>query len=155
MALNHSHLNCDRGAMNDNLSTSKLLRLDPCRLFYYSIYLWVFISLRVDFVSFSSFWYCVGVFCILGKWLNWLIHRFLAHLSRRLKWAFLIKICPLIVRRRCRRCRCRKLFIFSSSSPKPLGQFQPNLAQSILGWRGPKFVQMKGPVLFQGKIIMK
>ena len=26
-----------------------------------------------------------------------------------------------------------KLFTFSSSSPEPLGQFQPNLAQSILG----------------------
>ena len=39
-----------------------------------------------------------------------------------------------VVRRRCRRCcRCRKLFTFSSSSPEPLGQFQPNLAQSILG----------------------
>ena len=37
------------------------------------------------------------------------------------------------VRRRCRRCRrrCRKLFTFSSSSPEQLGQFQPNLAQSI------------------------
>ena len=33
--------------------------------------------------------------------------------------------------RRCRRC-CRKLFTFSSSSPEPLGQFQSNLAQSIL-----------------------
>ena len=38
-----------------------------------------------------------------------------------------------IVRRRCwRRCR-HKLFTFSSSSPEPQGQFQPNLAQSILG----------------------
>mgnify|MGYP003688910747 CR=1 FL=1 len=36
-------------------------------------------------------------------------------------------------RRRCRRCCCRKLFTFSSFSPEPLGQFQPNLAQSILG----------------------
>ena len=36
-----------------------------------------------------------------------------------------------VVRRRCR-C-CHKLFTFSSSSPEPLGQFQPNLAQSILG----------------------
>ena len=51
-------------------------------------------------------------------------------------------------------CRCRrKLFTFSSSSPEPLGQFQPNLAQSILGWRGFKFVQIKGPSLFQGEII--
>ena len=37
--------------------------------------------------------------------------------------------------RRCRRCRRRwrrrKLFTFKSSSPEPLGQFQPNLAQSI------------------------
>ena len=55
-------------------------------------------------------------------------------------------------RRRCRRCRrcCRKLFTFSSSSPDPLGQFQPNLAQSILWWRGFKFVQMKGPAFFKG-----
>ena len=61
----------------------------------------------------------------------------------------------LSVVRRCRRCRCchcrRKLFKFSSSSPEPLGLFQPNLAQSILGWRGFKFVQMKGPALFQGE----
>ena len=48
-----------------------------------------------------------------------------------------------------------KLFTFSSSSPEPLGQFQPNLAQSILGWRGFKFVQMKGRALFQGEIITK
>ena len=41
------------------------------------------------------------------------------------------------------------------SSPEPLGQFQPKLAQSILGWRGFKFLQMKGPALFQGKIITK
>ena len=32
---------------------------------------------------------------------------------------------------------------FSSSSPEPLVQFQPNLAQIILGLRGVKFVQMK------------
>ena len=39
---------------------------------------------------------------------------------------------------------------FSSSSTEPLGQFQPNLAQSILGWRGLKFVQMKGPPFPRG-----
>ena len=50
-------------------------------------------------------------------------------------------------RSRCRRCRChRKLFTFSSSSPEPLGQFKPNLAQSILGWRGFKFVQIEEPI---------
>ena len=48
-----------------------------------------------------------------------------------------------------------KLFLFSTSSPEPLGQFQPNLAQSILGWRGIKFVQMKAPAFFKGEIITK
>ena len=76
---------------------------------------------------------------------------FLAQLSWKLKWAFLItcrpssvclSVCPSVC----------KLFTFSSSSPEPLGQFQPNLAQSILGWRGFKFVKMKGPVLFKGEI---
>ena len=60
-----------------------------------------------------------------------------------------------VVRRCCRCCRRRKLFTFSSSSPEPLGQFQPNLAQNILGWRGFKFVQMKGHAIFQGEIITK
>ena len=32
-------------------------------------------------------------------------------------------------------------------------QFQPNLAQSILFWRGFNFIQMKGHVLFQGEVI--
>ena len=48
-----------------------------------------------------------------------------------------------------------KLFTFSSSSPEPLDQFQSNLAQSILGWRGFKFVQMKFPNLPKGEIIGK
>ena len=39
----------------------------------------------------------------------------------------------VVRRRHCWRRCCRKLFTFSSSSPEPLGQFQPNLAQSILG----------------------
>ena len=52
-------------------------------------------------------------------------------------------------------CCCSKLFTFSSSSQEPHSQFQPNLAQSILGWQGFKFDQMKGPVLVQGEIIMK
>ena len=63
-----------------------------------------------------------------------------------------------VVRRRCCRCcrcRCHKLFTFSSPSLEPLSQFQLNLAQSILGWREFKFVQMKAPVLFQGEIITK
>ena len=36
-----------------------------------------------------------------------------------------------------------------------LVNFQPNLAQSILGWRGFKCFQMKGNILFQGEIITK
>jgi hypothetical protein len=42
-----------------------------------------------------------------------------------------------------------------TSSPEPLGQFYPDLAQIILGWRGFKFVQMKRNALFQGEIIVK
>ena len=40
-------------------------------------------------------------------------------------------------------------------SSRTTGQFQPNLAQCILGWRGFKFVQMKDSALFQGEIITK
>ena len=40
-------------------------------------------------------------------------------------------------------------------SPEPIGQFQPNLAQSILGRWGLQFVQGKGHVLFKGEIITK
>ena len=66
----------------------------------------------------------------------------------------------LSVVRRCRqhwrwRCHCRKLFTFSSS-PEPLGQFEPNLAQSILVLNGFKFVHnYEGAVLFLGWIIKK
>ena len=45
-----------------------------------------------------------------------------------------------VVRRRHCSSRCRKLFIFLSSSPEPMSQFHPNLAQSNLAWRGFKFV---------------
>ena len=78
----------------------------------------------------------------------------LAHLSWMLKWAFLITYCPSSVRLSVCLSVC-KLFTFSSSSQEPLGQFQPNLAQSNFGWREFKFVQMKGHTLFQGKIIAK
>ena len=78
---------------------------------------------------------------------------FLAHLSWKLKWAFLITFRPSSVCLSVCLSVC-KLFTFSSS-PELMGQFQRNLAQSILGWRGFKFVQMKGPTLFQGGIITK
>ena len=63
---------------------------------------------------------------------------FLTRLSWKLKWAF------LVVR-----------FTFSSSVPEPLSQFQPKLAQNILGCRGIKFVQMKDHTLDQWEIITK
>ena len=44
---------------------------------------------------------------------------------------------------------------YKKSSPEPLGQFQPNLLQFIFGKRNFKSVQMKGPAIFQGKIILK
>ena len=54
-----------------------------------------------------------------------------------------------------RRRRCCRTFLTFSSSPEPLDQFQPNLAQSILWWRGFNFVQMKDPALFQREITTK
>ena len=67
---------------------------------------------------------------------------FLAHLSLRPKWAL------SVVLRRWRR-RCRKLFIFSSSSQEPLGQSQPTRHNASLGdedsslfkWRVPPFIK--------------
>ena len=34
-----------------------------------------------------------------------------------------------------------------------MDQFQPNLEQSILRWRGFNYIQLKGPTLFQGEIM--
>ena len=45
-----------------------------------------------------------------------------------------------------------KFLNFSSDSQ---GQFQQKMAQSILGWWGFKFVQIKGNTLLQGQIITK
>ena len=69
--------------------------------------------------------------------------------SNHLSSVVCLSVCPSVCLSVC------KLFTFSSSSPEPQGLFQPNLAQSILGWRGFKFVQIKGPTLFQGEIITK
>ena len=50
----------------------------------------------------------------------------------------------------CRPCwRCHKLFTLSFSSPEPLGQFQPNLAQSIPGWRGIQVCSNEGTRSYQ------
>ena len=41
-------------------------------------------------------------------------------------------------------------YFFKSSLPEPLGQFQLNLVQNILGWWEFKFVSKKDQELFQG-----
>lgn len=53
-----------------------------------------------------------------------------------------------------RRCRCRKLFTFSSSFIEPLGRFQQTWHKaSPTGWRGFMLVQMKGHTLSKWEII--
>lgn len=46
-------------------------------------------------------------------------------------------------------CKC---FTFSTFSPEPQGQFQLNLAQSIIGWRELKFVKTEGLPLSKREI---
>ena len=71
---------------------------------------------------------------------------FLPHLSWKLKWAFWshvvrrLSVRPSVCSSFC--LSVCKLFTFSSSSPEQLGQFQPNLAQIILGWWGLRFIQI-------------
>ena len=79
---------------------------------------------------------------------------FLAHLSWKLKWVFLINCCLACVHLSVCLSVC-KFFIFSSSSPQLPRQFQPNLEQSILGCKWFKIVQMTGHNLFQREIIWK
>ena len=45
--------------------------------------------------------------------------------------------------------------IWKFSTAELLGQFQPNLSQSICGWREFMLDHIKGPVLFQMEIIKK
>lgn len=47
---------------------------------------------------------------------------------------------------------CPETISFSTSTPEPLGQFQPNLAQSInvLGWRGSGLLKWKAMPCFNG-----
>ena len=104
-------------------------------------------------VCFAGYMYIVSQcnyssLCKLINYLQWYyLSIFLAHLSWKHKWAFMITCCPSSV---CLSVRpsVYRLFTFSSCSQEPLGQFQQNLAQCILGWRGFKFIQMKGPAFF-------
>ena len=80
---------------------------------------------------------------------------FLAHLNRRLKWAFLIKICPLSV------VVIVVVFVFIVLNfshfdlllQNQWANFNQTWHELILMWRGFKFVQMKGHALFQVEII--
>ena len=68
------------------------------------------------------------------------LFKFLTHLIWKLRGDFLIA-CRHTSVRLFVRPSVTTLFTFSLSSPESLRQFQPNLAQCILGWWGFKFVQ--------------
>ena len=98
--------------------------------------------------TWPCWWICP--FTCLSVHQNVIIHQILALLSQRLKWAFSDQNLSYVrlghCHHHCRHCGHRNILTFSSSSPEPLDQFQPNLTQSILGWWGFKIVQMKeGP----------
>ena len=97
-------------------------------------------TIRYRMLTFSRFYVHFTIYFLLAK-LSWspVVHHPSVYLSVR----------PSACSSVC------KLFTFSSSSQEPLGRFQPNLTQNILGWRGFKFVQMKDHALFQGEIIRK
>ena len=59
-------------------------------------------------------------------------HNFLVHLDQRFMWTIAITWRPSSV--------ICKLFTFQASSPKPLGQLEPNLARMFLGWSSTKFL---------------
>ena len=81
-------------------------------------------------------------------------HKFLAHLSWKLKWAFLITCCLSVCLSVCPSvCKC---FTFSFSFQEPQGQFQPNLGQASMGdGDSSLFKWIKVHALFQGEIIGK
>jgi hypothetical protein len=110
---------------------------------------------------------------------------FFAHLSWRLKWAFLITRClasvclsvcpsvnfyildffsrttgPILTRLGTNHPWVKGIQVCSKEgdSPSPRGdnsQIQSNLVQIVLEWGEFKFVQIKGQVLFKGEIITK
>ena len=57
-----------------------------------------------------------------------------------------------VVRRRCRRCRCRRFHIFMFFS-RTTGPISTKFGTKHPWVKGFKFVQMKGPALCQGEII--
>ena len=78
---------------------------------------------------------------------------FIVYLGWKLMWAFLIACRQSPVRLSVSLSVCKlHIFNFFSRITRPL---QPNLAQSILGWRGFKFVQMNGQFLSKGRQLGK
>ena len=71
---------------------------------------------------FSNFYIFVGNLSSRNLFFVNQYFTFLAHLSWKLKWAFLITCCPSV-------CPSVNFFTFLSSSQEPLDQFQPNLGQ--------------------------
>ena len=81
---------------------------------------------RLDSRIKTSFKLAVFVFCVT----------FLVHLDQRSRWTVAITWRPSSVV-----CSLSsKLFTFQASSPKPLGQLEPNLAGMFLGWSSTKLL---------------
>ena len=82
----------------------------------------------------------VGIFMLRYLFIYFYFHSvpfswyfpFLVHLDQRSMWTIAITWHPS--------SGVCKLFTFQASSPKPLGQLEPNLAGMFLGWSSTKFL---------------
>ena len=84
------------------------------------------------YVALLKMWRC---HCFYGIKLWFYGRKFLAHPSRRLEWAIVIAQRPSsVVRRPSSSSSVRKLFTFSTSSPKPLDGFWWNLVGMKYSW---------------------
>ena len=95
------------------------------------------------FLNYYWNWFSLAIGDPLGPWfscsqnllnyLSLLEHiPLLVHLDQRSRWTIAITWRPSSV--------VCKLFTFQASSPKPLGQLEPNLAGMFLGWSSTKFL---------------
>ena len=108
-------------------------------------------SYEASFLCFFLFFVCLFVFgvffrfvCLLFLILPFVLVCVFSSPEQKVQVSFSDHIFSVVSRRRCRR-----------PSSEPQNWYQPNMAQSILWWRGFKFVQMRGPALFQGEIKAK